>query len=498
MSYVRLIVSLLIAAVGLCASAQSTAPRRQKSNVGKGSFTEFRKGVLERYDKFRSSILDDYDKFLQGVWDDYEQMRGKERSEMPKPQHAPIAPAAEPADSEPTKLPTPILTPEESTDPGEPSYLQHIPTAQNPPLGEKYTFPFYGMDMEVVDIPQKMNRRLSTPSDFADQWKIFSDTKAENILPGFQELAGKHSLNDYLTFRLIRSYLDSRYPEADPTIKVALEHYLLCHLGLDVRLAIDNYRTPMLLINTAQFLYGQQFMKIGDKRYFVFRPDGADNPSSASISTCRLPSDSRLGRAMDFRIERLNLPDKPKEFNIEFDGMAISGTVNENMMKVVYHYPQMDISDYAVSTLDPGLRNHIVRQFKEQLQGMDKNEAVDKLLHFVQKGFVYATDHDFHGFEKPYFVEETLFYPKCDCEDRAIFYAYILWNALGVENHILKYPGHESTSVVVDKAGNGKVTSYQWGDKTFYISDPTYIGANTGMCMPTFIHVQPEIDYVYK
>lgn len=498
MRYVRLIVSPLIALVGLSVAAQNTVPRPQKSNAGKGSFAEFRKGVLERYDKFRSSILEDYDKFLQGVWDDYDQMRGKERSERPKPEHAPIAPAVEPVDSEPIQLPAPIVTPKEPTVPIEPDYQHQPATVQNTPSGKKYTFPFYGMDMEIVDIPQNMSRRLNTPNDFADQWRIFSDAKAENILTGFRELATEHSLNDYLTFRLIRSYIDSRYPDADPTIKVALEHYLLCHLGLDVRLAIDNYRTPMLLINAAQFLYGQQFMKIGGERYFVFRPDGADNPATASISTCRLPSDSQLGKAMDFRIERLNLPYKGKVFKVEFDGMAISGTVNENMMKVVYHYPQMDISDYAASTLDPELRNNIVKQFKEQLQGMDKNEAVDKLLHFIQKGFVYSTDHDFHGFEKPYFVEETLYYPKCDCEDRAIFYAYILWNALGVENHILKYPGHESTSVVVDKNVNGKVTSYQWGDKTFYISDPTYIGANTGMCMPSFIHVQPEIDYVYK
>lgn len=497
MRNVRLLASLLVIA-GLSVAAQNPTPRQPRNDSGKGSFAEFRKGVLDRFNKFRNTVLEDYDKFLQGVWDDYDQMRGKERSETPKPQHIPVAPTEEPTDSEPTQLPTPVIIPDEPALPEQPAQPTPPPTAQKPTAAKKFVFPFYGMEMEVADFPLNMSNRLSSPNDFANQWRTFSEAKAEKLLPGFREVAETHSLNDYLTFRLIRSYINERYPNADATVKVALEHYLLCNMGLDVRIAIDNYRTPMLLINTSQSLYARQFMKIGGANYYLFRPDGVENPSNARISTCRLPSDSQLGKAMDLRIERLNLPAKDKEFKIEYDDMTISGTLNENMMNVVHNYPQMDIRDYATSTLDPELRKSVVKQFKEQLQGMDRNKAIDKLLQFVQKGFEYATDHAFHGFEKPYFVEETLYYPKCDCEDRAIFYGYMLWNALGVENHLLQYPGHESASVVIDKADDLKGTSYTWGNKTFYISDPTYIGSVTGMCMPTYRNTQPKIDFVYQ
>lgn len=154
------------------------------------------------------------------------------------------------------------------------------------------------------------------------------------------------------------------------------------------------------------------------------------------------------------------------------------------------------MSGYAVSQVCPSLRADIVAQMKRNLAGLSQTEAVNKLLQFVQSGFEYATDDDFHGFEKPYFLEEILYYPKCDCEDRAIFYTYLLWNVLGVENHILNYPGHESAAVLLND--NIKGTSYTHNGKRFLISDPTYIGSVTGMCMPMFESTAPKIDHIYS
>ena len=161
-------------------------------------------------------------------------------------------------------------------------------------------------------------------------------------------------------------------------------------------------------------------------------------------------------------------------------------------MPLVYRYPQMDTADFAESVLDNNLRKNLVAQVKEQLGGMDQLSATNELLQFVQSGFSYATDDAFHGFEKPYFLEENLFYPKNDCEDRAIFYTYMLWNALGVENHLLFYPGHESASVALTEQVRG--TSYEHNGKKYYISDPTYVGSLTGQCMPQFESTAPKID----
>ena len=72
---------------------------------------------------------------------------------------------------------------------------------------------------------------------------------------------------------------------------------------------------------------------------------------------------------------------------------------------------------------------------------------------------------------------------------------YLLWNVLGVENQLINYPGHESASVKLSQPIKGD--AYHHGGKTYYISDPTYIGSVTGMCMPSYVREKPGIDYTY-
>ena len=145
-------------------------------------------------------------------------------------------------------------------------------------------------------------------------------------------------------------------------------------------------------------------------------------------------------------------------------------------MPVLYHYPQMPVSDFANSDVQPELRRKLIAQ--------------------LRYNFEYATDEDNHGFEKPYFLEETLYYPKNDCEDRAIFYTYFLWNALGKEAQLISFPGHEAATVRLDNPVEG--TCYDYEGATYYISDPTFIGSKTGMIMPPYKSTAPNIDYTFK
>lgn len=545
--------ALILAAACLTGSAQNHSFRKEdsnRSNNSNGAFDEFRKGLLDNYDKFKKSVLDDYDRFLDATWESFQQMRGQSRYEIPKPHDAPVpdkekepskpvklpqpglrdhdkdkpkpsprpdlapigtpvpAPVAKPDDipapeplPTPSPFPDPMLLPDTSFSMPTPGPVT-APTDFVPefslPTEDLYTFPFYGMDIKISDknTELKFGRQLSSAGDFGNQWRSFKKEEAHNLIPAFKHLASVYGLNDYLTFRLIRSYINSRYPDAHPTARVALEHYLLANMGYDVRVAIDDSKTPLLLIPFSQDVYARPFLMFGSQKYYVYQPDGIRLRQNASISTCKLPSDVDLGRPLDLRIEALALPEKPKEFSLSYGDLTLTGEVNENVMNVVYEYPQMSTSGFAVSQLSPALRADLVDQLKQQLAGLNEREAVDKLLQFTQSAFDYATDQDFHGFEKPYFLEEILYYPKCDCEDRSIFYTYMLWNVLGVENHLLAYPGHESASVHLNSSVKGD--GYEWQGKTYYISDPTYIGSVTGMCMPTYSSVSPDIDLEYK
>ena len=243
-------------------------------------------------------------------------------------------------------------------------------------------------------------------------------------------------------------------------------------------------------------------MEIEGQRYYVFTDD-AHTPADIGgfVNTCRLPQGAELGAELDLRFpDGLNLPYAPQAFDISFGGLSLSGEVNRNLMPLLYRYPQMPMADYASSVLMPDLRRSLVRQVREQLGDKPKLEAVNTLLHYIQSGFSYATDEEQHGFEKPYFLEETLYYPKCDCEDRAIMYGYLLSQALGVENHLIFYPGHESVALTLDghDGEQPEGDNYAYKGKRFLISDPTFIGSATGQCMPQYKTTTPKIDYIYK
>lgn len=156
----------------------------------------------------------------------------------------------------------------------------------------------------------------------------------------------------------------------------------------------------------------------------------------------------------------------------------------------------MDIPFYAMSTIDSNFHQSLLAQVNEQIRGCSEKEAVARILHFVQYAFDYATDREQHGYEKPYFIEENFYYPKNDCEDRAILFAFLVHNLLGLDVHLVQYPGHECTAVnfsTTQMNGDG----YMYKGKAFYICDPTFIGASIGQCMPGYRNVKPTVELWY-
>lgn len=515
------------------------------------SFLEFRQGILDDYQEFRRTILAHYADFLEGTWHEYETLMPAKRDETPKPIKVPSIELSKPS-VKPVKLPAPHLAPmpqqpivaqqpDGTTDPGS---LLDTPPVEVPPEAKKEVPPtiklnpevakpiinvnpnlpevpvmaegvklpptppvqveedragkdvvnFYGMEILVPKIDFNISRSLGNAADFARHWKLMDEQDLaerveEAIMPKIKELG----LNDYLTYEFLSAYMDSKFPDAGVSPKMSAVHYLMANQGYDMRIAVTtNSGDPVILMPCEQMIYGNSYMTIGGRNYFLMASPGV-NLNGVRLATCDLPKAAKNGKSVDLRINGLNLPMKERSFKISQGGLTLNGTLNENLMPIVYKYPQMDTQGFAVSVLDKNLRKDLIGQIKSQLGDKDKLAATNELLRFMQFGFDYATDDEFHGFEKPYFLEENFYYPKNDCEDRAIFYTYMLWNALGVDNQLLAFPGHESASVSIPGA-TIRGTSYENGGKIYYISDPTYIGSSTGQCMRQYETTSPTID----
>lgn len=453
------------------------------------AFDEFRKSIMDDYNNYRSEVLSQYGKYLDSLWVKYPQYAGLERNPFPKPKDIPVAKDTKPMPTDEVP-PTPDKTPDVGGTPIPPDAEPVHPQEQG-----KINISFYGIQLSMSDVEYVIPDNLSR-NTASELWKYMNNGDlGQHVIKEIKRLSNELNLNDYLIFELTQKYVDAKFRNHTSFSRNALKHFLLSNMGYDARLAESEKGTPLILLPFNQMVYARSFLNIDGKKYFVFSetPLNQNEP----IYTCFLPSDLFLGNTFELKLKDLKLPYKPYHYEINYGGIALTGEVNANMYPILYHYPQMPIGDYAQSIVDSDMRRSIVSQLRAALENDNQKDKAEKLLHFTQFAFPYATDDESHGFEKPYFFEEIVYYPKCDCEDRAIFYSYLLYHVAGIENHIISYPGHEANSLTLPSE-DLKGTSYNYEGKAFFISDPTYIGASTGMCMPDFETVKPVIDYICK
>lgn len=480
-----------------CLYAQNTEDTIPQNPGQKDSFENFRKEIHSNFHLFRKNILDNYADFLEAAWKEFNSFRGEERYTIPK---LPSIPKANPDHQSPT-APQPILPQMDAAPTQVPATPPSVcPPPVPAPLGvQTDTIHFYSLEMYIPQIAlSKIDCRAdATSTGFAKSWRHFEKNDVASLLiPYFHQYVESHQLNDWFACELIRTYADSRLAHSTPQSRIALAHYLLAHYGFDIRLAQTDSGAPALLIPFLQKVYARTYIIQNNTSYYVFMD--TQSPVSANqidtFTTYELPENADLGRPVDLVIHQDPIiPHNPCNYHLSYGNLTVTGEVNANLRPMLYRYPQTTFNSYAISCVSKEVRNDITTQLRDQLAGLPLLEATNALLQFVQHAFQYATDPEQHGFEKPYFFEELLLYPKCDCEDRSIFYSYLLWHVLGVENHFVDYPGHLCVAVHMEDP-NLKGTCHRYKGKLFYISDPTYIGAVTGMCMPDYENESPQIE----
>ena len=484
------IITVLFASSGLYARSSQSAMHRNES-TSEQSFQEFRKSLHRDYQDFRSRILDHYADFLEGEWHPYEPLKQPKRDNTPKPRKAPVLnqPTINKPDAPVT--PAPVKKQPVSTDPQTDTISKN-----NLQSDKNDIFEFYGVPVELEHVDFKILNSVRNSKETAGQWRALAGSNGVKAAEMLKKEADKMGFNGYLTFRLAEAYLKSRFPSANDAAIFGAAHFLMANMGYDVRLAMTSTGRPLMLIPFEHTVYASLYLPLDGRNYTAFAPLGADASRYAdgNIYTCNLPSDADKGKISNLRLDGLNLPFKPYEFNIIGGDITLKGTLNENMMAMLYRYPQMPTEDYASSILDESLRKDLIKQVKQQLADKSGRDAVNTLMEFFHFGLPYATDDERHGFEKPYFLEETLYYDKCDCEDRAIMFTYLLWNALGIPSQLVAYPGHESASVCLEGEEPSNGYNYRWEGKRWWSADPTYIGSHVGDIMPQFSTVTPTID----
>lgn len=460
-------------------------------------YKAYREGLLNGYQNFRKGILDDYANFLDGVWKEFQVFRGVKRDDTPKPVVVPKV-AEVPVSPEPIVVPEPIVKPKE--EPVIPQLEEPTKpiTPIKPTIAPTLNFSFHGVEVNAAKLTTHKVSSIESTS-ISSVWRRYQKGESEDVINSLKLISTSFGLNDWFTFELVRNYADALLKSESSSGRIVLQHFLLTHMGYDVRIARTN-KQLLLLVPFKQKMYERSYLNIDGAKYYVFQDNiNPVSESSMGICTYELPINAYKGEFVDLVFAKQSLKlnkGSDKTFTLSDGRLHITGTVNSGMMEMLRHYPQMDVPYYAESKVLPPFHRNIIEQLLPQITGMSQRQAANALLHFVQYAFDYATDGTQHGYEKPYFIEENFYYPKNDCEDRSVFYAFLIHNLLGLDVHLVQYPGHECTAVCFnDSSISGD--AYIYDGKTYIICDPTYIGADIGMCMPNYMNVKPIVEQWY-
>ncbi len=163
----------------------------------------------------------------------------------------------------------------------------------------------------------------------------------------------------------------------------------------------------------------------------------------------------------------------------------ISATVSTNRSLIDFYndYPLNDAWNYyAQASLSMPVKEQLYPLLQKAITGKDKATAPNILINWVQTAFTYKADDEQFGQEQPFFADETLYYPYCDCEDRATLYSVLVRDLLRLDVVLLYYPEHLATAVCFGDDTQGDHLMID--DHKYIVCAPTYIDATIGQAVP--------------
>ena len=339
----------------------------------------------------------------------------------------------------------------------------------------------------------RVNQHSTNLHDVSEQsvakaWKILSEKQYDALISDCLTLRDQLNLSDWGYYQLLK-ILSEKFLGTASNEAVLLQMFILTQSGYKVRIARTNNQLA-LLIPFRQNIYSYVYLSINGMKYYVMNKEL--KAQSYYICNQEFPKEQYFS----WQTEQPRLTEKltaSKTFaSARYPEISATIQTNQNLIDFYNNYPlSSEWNLYAFTGLSETVKRTLYPVLQRAIAGKTKTEAAGMLLNFLQTSFAYQTDAEQFGYERPFFADESYFYPYNNCKDRAIVYSILIQELLGLEIVMLHYPNHLATAVHFLENVNG---DYLMVDgKKFVVCDPTYIGANIGMAMDNCKRVQAKV-----
>lgn len=424
--------------------------------------------------------------FLKGQWSEFDTFRGKVRIKEPKPKQAPVfVPPVSTIPLPIVKIPTvqPVFPP--------PAPPERTPI---PVAADTLEIMFFGNAVRFTFDPQWKNYRLSggtKPEEMSSFWTLMSGSKYEPTIQAINESRHELKLDDWGGVTLWRSVVQALQPESKSEQNLLL-WYFLVKSGYDVRMGYAGADVH-LFVAMKQAVYATKYTKVGDQTYYAaLAADHGD--SIRSFYTYEASYPNKL-KPLDIQSASIGFvktlsAQRALAFNYRGKNIKLNIPYDRRLVEYLDSFPQSEFELYFDTDGSSLLRHGLLAELKKYTAQMGEEEAVDFLLTFIQQSFPYKTDEEQFGHERYFFIEESLYFPFNDCEDRTVLLAWLVRELVGIKVVGLLYPGHMTTAVEL-KHTRPEYSTIDYHGTQYVIADPTFIGASVGMAMPSYEHLKP-------
>lgn len=473
------LLSVAFCTVAVC-HAQKIDTAKSRSEMDK-----FVQSMTDDFNNFRRQSMEQFAEFVRNPWKEFEVTKP-----IPRPSPEPLPPVIMDDGQDNPIENKPVLI-EEVVKPviEEPQPQPVEPIEEVPVIAPSYlNFAFFGtadkVRLDRDDLPVLKN---VDENSVASMIQKLSTEDNDNLIFDCLEIREKRKLSDWAYVQMLNNIAQEAYPGRKNEAQLLMA-YLYMQSGYKMRLAMDETNNLYMLFASKHVIYEKPAFVVGGEYFY-----GVDKlPERLRICQSSFPKEQSLSLLINTNQQlTFNKSEYRSISSSRYPEMKLDVAVNKNLLDFYSTYPSSALDGnimtrwamYANTPMDNNIKATLYPNLKELLKDKSELDATNMLLNTLQTGLVYKRDNEIWGADRAFFAEESLFYPYCDCEDRAILLTRLVRDVLGLNCLLVYYPGHLAAAIEFsDDSVMGDYVTLE-GHK-YIIADPTYINAPIGKTMP--------------
>ena len=444
------------------------------------SFKDFQNTQAKAFVNYKDERDAAFAIYLKQSWSERNVVVSKPLYEQPKPTKI------NPATPKPIKSvgPTTRIVVKPAQEPSSPAKAMEAQSEN-----KDIDFDFFGTKLGF-DVPKSAKAAKYYPQNqegASNFFNVVASSEYQELIQTITSTKENMKLNDWGVYLLVTALSEKIF--FNPDEAKLLSWFVFNKLGYEVKVGLAG-KHIVLMHYSKKIIYSTPSYSFGKRKFYVVSQYAKESVGRLYTYEQSYPNATKdLDLALD-ALPNFEKNLKSKTISFKQDGTTYSSTYeyNQNLLDFMGTYPQADYDTFFNAPLEEDTYKAIANDIKKYIDGKKASEAMNFVLSFVQKAFAYQVDQEQFGREKVMFAQETLYYDKSDCEDRAILFSYLIKELFHIGVIGVQYKDHMSSALYVPMDGD----SVRDGRKKYIVADPTYVNANIGVSMPKYKSVSPE------